>query len=88
MEAYELPGVVPGILYSHNALTSLELSPSAFDYMVQCLQQVRFPNLSSLSITHIPSDFSQATYGPLVDQENIARVSCITLSGAAGRSSS
>jgi hypothetical protein len=82
MEAYELPGVVPGILYSHNALVSLELSPLTFDYMVQCLQRVRFPNLCSLSITHIPPDFSQATYGPLVDQENIMRVASITLSGA------
>jgi hypothetical protein len=84
MEAYEPPGVAPGILYSHNALASLELSPSTFNYMVRCLQHVRFPNLHSLSITQIPSDFSPATYGPLVDQENITRVSHITLSGAAG----
>jgi len=84
MEAYEVPGVVPGILYSHNALASLELSPLTFDYMIQCFQHVCFPNLHSLSITHIPSDFSQATYGPLVNQENITRVSHITLSGAAG----
>ena len=52
--------------------------------MVQCLQQSRFPKLYSLSITHIPSDFSQATYSSLVDQEDIARVTCIALSGAAG----
>ena len=84
MEAYRLPGVVPGILYSHNALTSLELSPLTFDYMNRCLQHVRFPNLCSLSITHIPSDFSQATYRHLIDQENIKRVSRVTLCGAAG----
>lgn len=84
MEAYELPGGTPGATYFHNALFSLELSPSAFDYMVQCLQQSRFPKLYSLSITHIPSDFSQATYSSLVDQEDIARVTCIALSGAAG----
>ena len=84
MEAYRLPGVVPGILYSHIALASLELSPMTFDYMIRCLQHVRFPNLCSLSITHIPSDFSQATYGLLVDQESITRVSRVTLCGAAG----
>ncbi len=84
MEAYKLSGVEPGILYSHNALASLELSPLTFDYMNRCLQQVRFPNLCSLSITHIPSDFSQATYRLLVDQENIKRVSRVTLCGAAG----
>lgn len=84
METYELPGVVPGIIYSHNALVSLELSPLTFDYMVQCLQHVRFPNLYSLSITHIPSDFSMATYGPLIRQDNITRVTHITLGGTAG----
>ena len=84
MEEYKLPEVVLGMLYSHNALASLELSPLTFDYMIQCLQHVRFPNLCSLSITHIPSDFSQATYRLLVEQENIMRVSRITLCGAAG----
>ena len=84
MEAFELPVMVPGIFYPHRALTSLELSPSAFSYMDLCLQHVHFPNLSSLFITHIPSSFSQAIYGPLVAQENIARVSCVTLGGAAG----
>lgn len=84
MEAYKLPEAVPGILYSHNALASLELSPSTFDYMIRCLQHVRFPNLCSLSITHIPSDFSHATYGLLVREENIMQVSRITLCGAAG----
>jgi hypothetical protein len=83
MEGYELSGVAPGILRSHNALTSLELSPSTFGYMVRCLEQVRFPNLSALSITHTPFDFSQATYGPLVDQEDIMRVPYIILGGAA-----
>ena len=88
MDAYELPGVIPGMLYSHNALASLELSPSTFDYMVQCFQHVCFPNLCSLSITHIPPNFSQSIYGPLVQQESITRVSYITLSGAAGVHSS
>jgi len=84
MEAYELPGVSTTMVDYHNALSSLEVSPSAFDYMVLCLKQVRFPNLCSLSITHVPSDFTQSTYGPLVDQEDITRVFCITLCGAAG----
>ena len=84
METYKLPVGATGMLYSHNALFSLELSPSAFDYVVQSLQQVRFPNLYSLSITHVPSDFSQVTYSSLVDQEDITRIPYITLSGAAG----